>query len=219
MKAIGLLGGTFDPIHQGHLAIALAALSRLQLDQVRLLPCRLPPHRNRPQLSSDQRAQLIHLAAQPHAVLALDDRELKRQGPSYTVDTLRSLRQDLGQQVNLVWIMGMDAFVQLESWYQWQDLSRLAHLAVMQRPGYQGARLPLAAEPLSPESLVEFHQKPFGKVLLMDQPQMDISATDIRQALAQGQLPKTLPASVLDYIVENRLYNFIATTDTTEFDD
>ena len=136
---IGVLGGTFDPIHYGHLRPALELLEALALAEVRFIPCRLPAHRGAPAITPEQRLELVRLATADQPGFVADDRELRRPGRSYMVDTLASLRQDLGE-TPLCLILGGDAFAALHTWRRWEDLSKLAHFIVMQRPG--------AAQPL-----------------------------------------------------------------------
>ena len=131
---ICILGGTFDPVHFGHLRPALEVQEALEIPRVHLVPCRLPPHRDLPQASPQQRLELLQLAVAKEPALAIDTRELDRSGPSYMVDTLASLRAERGQQP-LCLALGMDALLGLESWYHWRDIAELCHLVVMQRPG------------------------------------------------------------------------------------
>ena len=135
-KKIGVFGGTFDPIHIGHLRMALELKEQLGLDEMRLLPCHQPPHRDAPQVSSAQRAEMLRIALHDCPELQLDERELRRDKPSYTYDTLMELRAELGDDVSLVLCMGADAFSGLPNWYCWQELIRLAHLVVIARPGW-----------------------------------------------------------------------------------
>jgi len=135
-RKIGIFGGTFDPIHIGHLRMALELKEQLGLDEMRLLPCHQPPHRDAPQVSSVQRVEMLRIALQDCPELQLDERELLRDKPSYTYDTLMELRAELGSEVSLVLCMGEDAFAGLPTWYRWQELIRLAHLVVIARPGW-----------------------------------------------------------------------------------
>ncbi len=136
-RKIGLFGGTFDPVHNGHLRMALEAGEELALEQVRLLPCHRPPHRETPNVDSDQRTHMLRLAVESCPLLKLDDRELRRDGPSYTLETLQSLRAELGPEVSLIWVMGSDSFLGLESWHRWRELLDYAHLLVVARPGWE----------------------------------------------------------------------------------
>ena len=132
---IGILGGTFDPVHFGHLRLAVEMYQDLGLQEVRLVPCRIPPHRNAPQASPEQRLAMLRLAIEHELGLRVDQRELQRDGPSYMVDTLQSLRDELGPDTPLSLILGMDAFDDIDTWHRWEELIQLAHFIVIQRPG------------------------------------------------------------------------------------
>src|SRR5690606_16046548 len=138
VKPIGLFGGTFDPIHNAHLRVAWEAAEFLDAD-VRLLPASVPPHRRQPVAGADRRAALVRAALAGQDRLALDVRELRRDGPSYTVDTLLELREELGADRPLVLLVGADAFAGLPEWHRWKELFELAHLGVLTRPGHDGA--------------------------------------------------------------------------------
>ena len=135
---IGVYGGTFDPIHYGHLRPALDVMTRLDLQEVRFIPCYQPVHREQPGTSAEDRCAMIALAIANQPRFKLDKRELVRQGPSYMVDTLASLRQEMMQHTpspGLVLMMGLDAFKHFLSWHEWQKILTLAHIALMHRPG------------------------------------------------------------------------------------
>jgi nicotinate-nucleotide adenylyltransferase len=204
---IGVFGGTFDPVHFGHLRTALDVLEYLGLDQMRLVPCAEPPHRNKPIASASERRIMLELGIKNHPNLVVDDRELDRDGPSYSVDTLLSLREELPDNP-LFLLMGTDTFATLPSWSRWQQLFDLAHIVVMQRPGEV---LQLKGE------LAEFyHQKqagpedielPAGKVWLVPVTQMAISATTIRASLMTGRdVRYLLPDAVISLIEQLGLY-------------
>ncbi|APZ43515.1 nicotinate-nucleotide adenylyltransferase [Acidihalobacter ferrooxydans] len=209
---IGLLGGTFDPIHFGHLRPALEIRDALGLDELRFLPCRIPPHRGTPRESAQTRAALVAQALADEAGFALDRRELGREGPSYTVDTLESFRAELGAQVGLCWIMGRDAFNGLPKWHRPHDVLRLAHIVVAQRPGEEGEPGAALAEMIAgrvSESLTELTQQPAGCVAFVDVTQLAISATMIREALARGQSARFLvPERVWETIRAEGLYGW-----------
>lgn len=224
-KAIGVLGGTFDPVHNGHIQIALDALDILGLDEVRLMPCHLPPHRDRPTLTSKQRVELLRLAVKDYPQLMVDTCELLREQASYTVTTLEHLRQELGEDISIVFIMGADAFAQLHTWYQWERLRDLAHIVVMARPNSPLPTHSVLQQWVEQATLVGgdeqsvknhsiFRQQSAGGVALLERHLMDVSATAIRAQLEQGLSPKTvestlagqLPRAVADYIQEQGLY-------------
>ena len=142
---IGIFGGTFDPIHYGHLRPALELLETLELAEVRFIPCRIPAHRGLPQVTAEQRLALVRLALADQPGFMADDRELRREGPSYMVDTLASLREDVGPETPLCLIIGADAFRELHTWRRWRELTDWAHIVVMQRPGVLQS-LPTALE-------------------------------------------------------------------------
>ncbi len=164
---IGILGGTFDPIHHGHLRCAQELLQDLPLDEVRLVPCRIPPHRDTPQASAEQRLRMLKAALDGAPGLTVDDRELSREGPSYTVDTLHSLRAEFGA-TPLCLIVGMDAFNGLDRWHRWQELIGLAHIVVAHRPGWLPPQAGAVAELLSShaiQSATELRARPAGRSL------------------------------------------------------
>jgi len=212
MAIIGIFGGTFDPVHFGHLRAALEVREALDLDEVRFVPCGIPPHRVSPHASTRQRLTMLRAAIGDEPAFRLDDREVRRAGPSYMVDTLGSLREDLGR-APLCLILGMDAFLGLPSWHRWQALSNLAHIAVMHRPGWQwrSEQVPpdLAAQVAqrrvdSPRAL---GQAPAGAIAFVPVTALDISATRIRSALAQGRSARyLLPEAVWEVIQRQHIY-------------
>lgn len=203
---IGLLGGTFDPVHFGHLRPAQEVCDVLSLQQLRFMPAANPPHRAPPVASIAHRIAMLRLAIVVDERFELDDREQYIDGPSYTVRTLESLREDLGQ-CPLALVIGADQFRAFESWYRWQDILELAHLVVMNRPGNEMLDLPpWAGERLSGES-EQLDRLAGGRIRQVTVTPVNISATAIRQALASG-LPASdmLPGAVLEYIETNKLY-------------
>lgn len=202
---IGILGGTFDPIHFGHLRPAVELLQDLALSEVRFVPSNVPPHRDATCATGQQRLRMVSAAIAGEPGLSVDDRELRRPGPSYMVETLRSLRQDLGQ-TPLCMIVGVDAFMGLPTWYCWRELITLAHIIVMRRPGkiasYSGelAQLMQTHQIDHPDKL---HQRESGWILCTDVTQLEISATQIRALVAQGKS--------IRYLVPNAVAELIAT--------
>jgi nicotinate-nucleotide adenylyltransferase len=199
-RLIGILGGTFDPVHYGHLRPALDILQQLGLAQVRFIPNRLPPHRETPLLSDQQRAELVQLAIQDTPGFVLDERELLREGPSYMVDTLQSLKADYPHDT-LCLIVGMDAFNGLPQWHRWQSILELCHIVVTRRPKEKladfASQMPFSACFCDqPKSLL---QRPAGQILLQSVTQLDISASQIRRYLSRGQSTQyLLPETVRD---------------------
>jgi len=207
---IGLLGGTFDPIHFGHLRPALDMQQALGLDEVRLIPCRVPPHRGEPFAAPDQRLTMLRLAIHGERCLSIDERELMRDGPSYMVDTLLSLRAELGEQRPLVLIIGMDALHGLDRWHRWREVVDLCHLAVTLRPGWEAPQDGTVADLVRErqvEAAAALRAAPAGKLLFCPVTQLDISASRIRGLLAEGRSPRyLLPGAVLEYIQMAGLY-------------
>jgi len=213
LKPVGILGGTFDPVHIGHLRAALEVRAALGLAQVRLIPAKLPPHRPQPVASAAHRLAMLRLAVRGVPGLVVDDCELQRTGPSYTVDTLTGLRAQFGRRP-LCLLVGDDAFRDLTSWHRWQALFDLAHVVVMQRPPLAHApdqSLPpaLAQEvdgrsAHSPHDLVA---RPAGLVWRQPLPPLDISASRVRAALRAGHSARFLVTDgCLRYIRRHHLY-------------
>ncbi|MBX2807700.1 MAG: nicotinate-nucleotide adenylyltransferase [Cellvibrionaceae bacterium] len=207
-QRVGLFGGTFDPVHQGHIHMACEAQRQLGFDKVYLLPSSCPPHRDQPQLSPRQRLHLLNLAVADCAGLIVDDREIHRAGPSYTVDTLKSFRDELGEQASISLLMGADAFSHLTQWHQWQQLPQLAHIVVVERPGYSLPDKGILGGWLSLSDSEQIRQQAAGQAVSVALTALDISATAIRQQLSSGLLPATLPKPVAEYIEEYHLYGF-----------
>lgn len=201
--ALALFGGTFDPVHYGHLRAAWEAAEQLQA-QVRLMPANVPPHRPQPALSAAQRVELLQLALAGQDRLVLDTRELRREGPSYTVDTLHELRAEIGAGRPLVLLLGSDAFAGLPSWNRWLQLFGLAHIAVMTRPGPAPVFAAALAEQIAArrsELDGDWRRHGAGRILPVDVTDLDISATAIRTQLGRGQEPRyLLPETVLERI-------------------
>ena len=203
-------GGTFDPVHCGHIGSAKALANALGVP-VSFLPNRQPAHRANPGASAQQRLAMLNLVCENDTQLCIDSRELDRQGPSYSIDTLQSLRSELGPQARLIWCLGMDAFAQLHTWHRWRELLQFCHLLVMARPA---SELP---EDAALKALWQRHHVAEPKQLLscanggiasVRLPQFDVSATAIRLLLEQGKTPPAsmLPAQVAQYIAAQNLY-------------
>jgi len=202
----GIMGGTFDPIHFGHLRTALEIAAGCGLSQVRFIPGSIPPHRPQPLATAEHRWQMVELAIADEPLFTADRRELDRAGQSYTADTLQSLRDDLGSQAPLAFILGMDAFLAFRSWHRWENIMALAHLVVMHRPGYEPDSSDWYGEFRSMQA-ADLQQTPHGKVTFQAVTQLDISATAIRETCKQGRSARyLLPDSVRDYIKVQGLY-------------
>ena len=208
-RRIGILGGTFDPVHIGHLRGALEVAELLDLDEVRLIPSARPPHRGAPQVSAEDRLAMVQCAVQGVAPLAVDDRELRRSKPSYTIDTLISLRQELAAVDQLLLLVGWDAFCGLPSWHRWEELLDHCHILVLQRPDADSEapdalRNLLAARSASDPRALE---GPAGQIAFIWQTPLEISATQLRERLASGKSIRFLvPDAVLAYIHAHGLY-------------
>ncbi|CAG9931450.1 nicotinate-nucleotide adenylyltransferase [Candidatus Nitrotoga arctica] len=212
---IGILGGTFDPVHNGHLRLAQEALEQCNLAAIHFIPSGTPPHRNAPHASAIQRLDMIRLALQGNAAFVLDEREIYRIDPCYTVDTLTALRAEHGMQQPLCLLMGGDAFLLLHSWHEWKSLFELSHIVVMQRVGHplgntiNGANDALRDEyrtRLAPSPRI-LCDSPAGAILVADMPALEISATDIRKRCAEKKnIHYLLPDVVADYIQLHHLY-------------
>jgi len=207
---IAILGGTFDPIHAGHLRAAIEVREALRADELRLVPCALPPHRAQPGATGEQRLAMIEAAIAGSPELRCDARELGRQGPSYTVDTLESLRQELGPQRSIVLVLGADAFHGLPSWHRWRELTRLAHIAVLTRPDAHGLIDPRLEELLAERATSkpdELSNSAAGHILRLEIPPLPISSTLIRARLKQRRSVRFLvPDAVIEHIEMFALY-------------
>lgn len=205
----GLYGGSFNPVHVGHIATAEELLARLPFREIRLLPAARSPLKS-DALADVHRLAMLRLAIGGHAGLSVDDRELRRPPPSFTIDTLREIRTETGPDAPLVFIMGMDSFLDLPRWKDWQQLTTLAHLLVVSRPGSHPVFAPELASWLEkrrithPESLESL---PAGGVLLVETAPHAVASRDIRAAIRSGQSTSDwLAPAVRDYIETHRLY-------------
>ena len=206
---IGILGGTFDPVHKGHVQIALDVHHALGLEQTRLIPCNVPTHRDMPVASAEQRCAMLELAIEGHPELSIDMRELERAGPSWMVDTLSSLRQELGK-TPLCLIVGVDAFNHINTWHEWHRLIELAHIVVVKRPEFELAKSGTVHE-FYKEHMTQDKQalseQPAGLVYQYEATRMDISSTGIRERIRAGEdAGKFLCPKVWSYIQKHAIY-------------
>ena len=212
MKPIGILGGTFDPIHYGHLRLAEEMLELAKLEQIRFIPTGNPPHRDAPGVSALHRSAMVKLAIAGQPAFVLDEREVAKQGKCYTVDTLKELRSELGDAQPLCLLMGGDAFLQLYTWHEWESILDLAHIVVGYRPGF-----PVEERGTAPKlyehykkrlcSVEQLAQQPSGGIAELAIPKLEISATLIRERVAENRsIRYLLPDSVANYIYQHHLY-------------
>jgi len=198
-RPIAILGGTFDPVHNAHLRVAWEAAEALDAD-VRLMPAHVPPHRPAPVASANQRVAILRAALAGQTRLTLDERELRRDAPSYTVETLRELRAELGNERSLILLIGADAFAGLPTWHEWPALFDLAHLVVLTRPGHGAdppAQLLSAIADRRVLSASELQGSARGRVLELAVTPLEISASAVRAVLAAGGEPRWLVPDVL----------------------
>jgi nicotinate-nucleotide adenylyltransferase len=215
MTAIGILGGTFNPIHFGHLRMAQELAEALSLNEVRFIPSANPPHKPTPQVSAEHRAAMVQLAIADNRLFKLDKRELLRDGASYTYDTLQSLRHEIGTQVSMTLFMGTDAFTKLNTWHRWQDLLSLCHIGLVARPSAQNQTknsLPKELESYLQQHYTELADdlaaQACGFIHMQSITALDISSTAIREHFSNKQSVRyLLPESVINYIKEHQLYS------------
>jgi len=206
MASIGILGGTFDPVHHAHIQVALTALQGLQLDEVRLIPCRQSPTRIAPVASPEHRIAMLNMAVANEPALMVDDRECQRQGVSYSVDTLTDLRNE-HPDAALFFIVGVDAFNGLLAWHKWSELFQLAHIVVVNRPGEELVAEGELTELLAQRECCTKPETQAGSIITGLSCQLPHAANQIRAALKAGEpIGKLMDDAVHDYIQENRLY-------------
>ena len=206
---IGILGGTFDPIHYGHLRPAQEVQRALALAEVLVIPAAQPPHRKPPVATVVQRLRMVELACAEFPGFRADDCEIRRAGPSYTVLTLEALRAEAGNRP-LCLLMGADAFKGFETWHQWQRIPELAHVVVMTRPGWifpHENELPSWVRGRVSREVHDLAQTPAGKIFYQAVTPQDISATRVREAIGRGEtIPGWLSPAVWEYINVNEIY-------------
>ena len=213
--AIGILGGTFDPVHYGHLRLAQEVAQALDLQAVRFIPAGMPPHRDKPQTDTVHRVAMVKLAITGNPLFEIDEREVHRSGPSYTFDTLTDLRAAAGADAALVLMMGADAFLGLDRWHRWREIFKLAHIAVAHRPGASLEGIAGMGNALAQDYAQRYAKNadplrdtPAGSIFEVPITPLDISATSIRAALNAGRSVRyLLPEVVLEHIERNNLYS------------
>ena len=209
--AIGILGGTFDPIHFGHLRLAQEVTEALSLTQIRFIPGGTPPHRALPQTPAADRVAMVRLAIDGNPLFVLDERETRRSGKSYSFDTLHELRAELGANCPMVLLMGADAFLGFETWHRWQEIFGLAHIAVAHRPGSALGEMPAAlAREFAQRRTHDthaVHRAAAGAIIEVPITALDISATAVRAMVrAQRSVRYLMPPAVIQYINANKLF-------------
>lgn len=207
---IGLFGGTFDPVHFGHLRVAVEIYEALALDELRFIPCHQPPHRPAPVASSEQRVRLLQAALEDMPGFSVDERELARDGSSYTIDTLQSFRDDDMQQ-SICLLVGMDAFAGLTSWHRWTEIIGLCHLVVMTRPDSEDKVTGELSDFVSrhvTDDVSRLSNQPAGLLYFQSVTALDISASRIRTLLAAGRSADYLsPLAVINMIKNENIYS------------
>ncbi len=212
LNVCGILGGTFDPVHLAHVALAEAALRALPLDEILWLPTGSPGHRAPPAASAEARMAMLRLATAGNPRFRIDDAELKSGETTYTVHSLTRLRAQLGDRAPLVLLLGADSFLSLPTWLRWKELFQLAHIAIADRPGHPAIDGTLPAE-LTAETAArlgapaELRERAAGRIVTFPMPQLDISASAVRASVATGaDASAVLSPTVLAYIQTHRLY-------------
>ena len=209
---IAILGGTFNPIHNGHLHLATHLRAKLNFESIRFMPAAIPALKDAPGVTAAQRAEMVDIAISEYPDFSLDTRELSRSGTSYTIDTLTLLREELGKEVSLCWLMGSDAFAHLNAWHRWQELLNYAHLVVVKRPHSDdlsdlNADIQMLRNQHETNSVEALRQQPCGKILVQEIDALDISSSMIRDKLKKHEdVSKLLPREVLHYIQQHHLY-------------
>lgn len=210
-----LFGGTFDPIHYGHLHPVVALAKELELTQVSLLPNHIPPHKPQPEATTSQRLAMLAFAIEEYPILDIDAREIapnKLSLPSYTIDTLQGWRRENGNLEGLAFILGQDSLLSLPTWNHWQTLLNYCHLLVCRRPGYSkrtdNPELQAWIDQHQTYNICDLHHSANGYIYFANTPLEDISATEIRQQINNNQIcDALLPPKVWQYIQEEELYN------------
>ncbi|MBU0455488.1 MAG: nicotinate-nucleotide adenylyltransferase [Gammaproteobacteria bacterium] len=206
---IGILGGTFDPVHFGHLKLAEFVYERLPLQEIRFIPCYQPVHREQPAVNVMQRLEMLKIALKTEKHCVLDLKEIERKGPSYMIETLISLRHDYPKQP-LYLILGADAFAKIDSWHRWEELLQFTHIVVVNRP-QTPVRFNAVIQHLMQEHMItnldESSTRLHGNIIQLSMPAIPISATELRNTIARNKKPKNaLSEAVWKYIQENNLY-------------
>lgn len=208
-QAIGFLGGSFDPIHNGHLVPAIDVAQHLQLQQLFLMPNHIAPHKTGSHCTAKQRTEMVKLAILNTPQLSIDTRELNRNSASYTIDTLKEIKVQY-PNTPVCFIMGMDSLIHFDSWYRWHEILDYCHLVICARPGWKGEFNETVQQLVNKHQtnvMSDLHQQPFGKIYFQQATQLAISSTQIRHNIKHGiGIENLLPALVCDYIKAHHLY-------------
>ncbi len=214
MSPIGIFGGTFDPIHFGHLRTAFELMQVLKLEELRFVPAGDPPHRGVPLAAAGLRLEMVRAAISGQQGFTVDDREVRRDGPSYTVTTLTELRAEFPRQP-ICLVVGMDAFLGMDRWYQWREILRLAHVAVAHRPGWRSPTEGTLGQLLAQRGtsrVADLLDEQAGRVFVHPVTQLEISSTDLRDIIVNGLDPRYLvPDAVCEIIRRTGCYSQQAT--------
>jgi nicotinate-nucleotide adenylyltransferase len=209
MKPIGIFGGAFDPIHFGHLRTAFELTQALELAELRFVPAGNPPHRDVPLADAALRLEMVRAAIAGQPGFTVDDREVRRGGPSYTFTTLAELRAEAPQRPVCL-LVGMDAFLGLDRWHRWREIMSLAHVAVAHRPGWRAPTGGTLGDLLAERGtgrVADLHESPAGRIFVHPVTQLEISSTDLRNIIVSGRDPRYLvPDAVRDIIRETGCY-------------
>ena len=208
-RPMGIFGGTFDPIHYGHLRSAFEMLQALRFDEVRFIPCGDPPHRGVTFADAQLRFRMVDVAIAGQDGFVSDDRELRRDGLSYSIDTLISLREEFPER-SLGLIVGMDAFLGLPQWYRWDEILDFAHIVVAHRPGWKAPDIGPLGDLITEHGthrVNDLHETTHGHIHIHAVTQLEIASTEIRELVAAGRDPRFLmPDAVRDVIEETGIY-------------
>ena len=209
LHPIGIFGGTFDPIHYGHLRTAFEMLQALRFEEVRFIPCGDPPHRGITYADAELRYRMVDAAIKGQEGFLSDDRELRREGPSYSIDTLTDLREEFPER-SLGLIVGMDAFLELPKWHRWDEILNFAHIVVAHRPGWRAPDIGELGNLITENGthrVDDLHEVTHGRIHIHVATQLDIASTEIRDLVATGRDPRFLmPDAVRDVIKQTNLY-------------
>ncbi len=210
MKRIAIFGGSFDPIHLGHINTTLTVSAHFAFDKLLFLPCKQPVLKNATVASAEQRIEMLQLAISPYQNFDIDTREIKRDGPSYMIDTLKSFREEYGPHLSLTLILGMDAFTSLPKWHQFKDILKFSHLLVLKRPG---AKLPssILTRLLTRHQVFdkrELFTSSHGSIFFFDAGHYIISSSEIRKKINLGEdISNEVTTEINQYLMQRKIYH------------